>query len=113
MGSALLEELLKILRYPSSHGEADDWISSYWREENNRIQSVIVCMALDETGKEDGWALKEWYEARGFEMCGRLKKVGRKFDRWWVLLFSHAIPDSGQSIRLTSRIDTVYLQLTL
>jgi phosphinothricin acetyltransferase len=41
-------------------------------------------MALDETGMKGGWALKEWYEKRGFEMGGHLKKVGRKFDRWYV-----------------------------
>ncbi|KAI3596122.1 gnat family n-acetyltransferase [Moniliophthora roreri] len=89
VGSVLLSRLLEVLKHPESWGE--EWISKRWIGEE-RVMQIIGVMALDETGKKGGWALKEWYERSGFEQVGHLKKVGRKFGRW---------------------IDTVYLQLSL
>jgi L-amino acid N-acyltransferase YncA len=65
-GSALLAKITDVVGHPEKYGQ--DWISGRW--------------ATEETGRKGGWALKEWYEKRGFEMGGHLKKVGRKFDRW-------------------------------
>lgn len=89
-GSALLAKITDVVGHPEKYGE--EWISGRWATEEGKATNIISCMSLDETGRKGGWALKEWYEKRGFEMGGHLKKVGRKFDRW---------------------IDTVYLQLFL
>jgi L-amino acid N-acyltransferase YncA len=83
-GSALLAKVTDILKRPEAYDE--DWISGRWATEDGKANNVISCMSLDETGMKGGWALKEWYEKRGFEMGGHLKKVGRKFDRWYVVL---------------------------
>lgn len=79
-GSALLSKLVDVLRNPGEYEK--DWISGRWATEEGKANNIISCMALDETASKGGWALKEWYEKRGFEMSGHLKKVGRKFDRW-------------------------------
>lgn len=79
-GSALLEKLVDVLLRPEVYSK--DWISGRWTTADGRVNNIISCMALDETAPKGGWALKEWYEKRGFEMSGHLKKVGRKFDRW-------------------------------
>jgi L-amino acid N-acyltransferase YncA len=79
VGSALLTQLIDVLKRPEQF--TSEWIDPAWSGDG-RVRSIVACMALDETGKQEGWGLKEWYEKRGFEMCGRLKKVGRKFDRW-------------------------------
>ncbi|KAJ5355237.1 uncharacterized protein N7496_012449 [Penicillium cataractarum] len=47
-----------------------------------RVRNVIAVMAVDPEGKEQGEALRKWYVARGFEECGRLKKVGYKRGYW-------------------------------
>lgn len=47
-----------------------------------RVRNVIAVMAVDPEGKEQGEALRKWYAARGFEECGRLKKVGFKRGHW-------------------------------
>ena len=57
-----------------------------------RIRQLMANMSVDETGPEGGLGLQKWYERFGFEVVGRLKKVGWKFDRW---------------------IDTVHLQLEI
>lgn len=79
-GSALLAKITDVLKRPGEY--EPEWISGRWATEDGKAGNVISCMALDETGMKGGWALKEWYEKRGFEMGGHLKKVGRKFDRW-------------------------------
>jgi phosphinothricin acetyltransferase len=47
-----------------------------------RVRNVIAVMAVDPEGKEQGEALRTWYLKRGFEECGRMKKVGFKRGRW-------------------------------
>jgi phosphinothricin acetyltransferase len=79
-GSALLAKITDVLRHPDKYDT--EWISGRWATEGGKASNVISCMSLDETGKDGGWALEDWYEKRGFEMGGHLKKVGRKFDRW-------------------------------
>lgn len=79
-GSALLAKIIDVLRNPEAYGE--EWISGRWATVDGKASNVISCMSLDEKGMKGGWGLKEWYEKRGFEMGGHLKKVGRKFDRW-------------------------------
>lgn len=48
----------------------------------SRVRNVIAVMAVDPEGKEQGEALRTWYLKRGFEACGRLKKVGFKRGHW-------------------------------
>lgn len=79
-GSALLAKLVDVLRRPEGYDK--EWISGRWATEEGKANNVISCMSLDTTARNGGWGLKEWYEKRGFEMSGHLKKVGRKFDRW-------------------------------
>lgn len=47
-----------------------------------RVRNVIAVMAVDPEGKDEGEALRRWYVNRGFEECGRLKKVGYKRGHW-------------------------------
>jgi phosphinothricin acetyltransferase len=47
-----------------------------------RVRNVIAVMAVDPEGKDEGEALRQWYINRGFEECGRLKKVGYKRGHW-------------------------------
>lgn len=79
-GSGLLAKIADVLKHPEAYDK--EWISGRWATEDGKANNVISCMALDETARDGGWALKEWYEKRGFVMSGHLKKVGRKFDRW-------------------------------
>lgn len=79
-GSALLAKIVDVVGHPEKY--ESDWISGRWATEEGKASNIISCMSLDETGRKGGWALKEWYEKRGFEMGGHLKKVGKKFDRW-------------------------------
>jgi len=79
-GSALLAKITDVVGHPEKYDE--QWISGRWATEDGKASNIISCMSLDTTGRDGGWALKEWYEKRGFEMGGHLKKVGRKFDRW-------------------------------
>lgn len=79
-GSALLAKIADVARNPDKYDK--EWISGRWATEEGKASNIISCMSLDEQGRGGGWALKEWYEKRGFEMGGHLKKVGRKFDRW-------------------------------
>lgn len=46
------------------------------------VRNVVAVMAVDPEGKEQGEALRKWYLKRGFEECGRLKKVGFKRGHW-------------------------------
>jgi L-amino acid N-acyltransferase YncA len=52
-------------------------------EDECRVRSIIACMAVDITGKENGEGLRKWYEQRGFVERGRLKNVGYKMGRWY------------------------------
>lgn len=78
-------------------------------EDEGRVCSIIACMAVDTTGKENGEGLRKWYEQRGFVERGRLKNVGYKQGRWCdslsILWFS--LPTDMR------RIDTVYLQYSV
>lgn len=47
-----------------------------------QVRNVIAVMAVDPEGKEQGEALRKWYLKRGFEECGRMKKVGFKRGHW-------------------------------
>jgi phosphinothricin acetyltransferase len=79
-GSALLAKIADVVGHPEKYDE--DWISGRWATKEGKATNIIACMSLDGSGRKRGWALKGWYEKRGFEMGGHLKKVGRKFDRW-------------------------------
>ncbi|RHZ73702.1 hypothetical protein CDV55_107790 [Aspergillus turcosus] len=51
-------------------------------EDEGRVRSIIACMAVDTTAKENGDGLRKWYERHGFVERGRLKNVGYKMGRW-------------------------------
>jgi L-amino acid N-acyltransferase YncA len=65
-GSALLAKIVDVVGHPDKYDE--QWISGRWATEEGKASNIISCMSLDETGRKGGWALKEWYEKRGFEM---------------------------------------------
>lgn len=90
IGSALLQYLLDMVK----RGE----VLHKWRDENaedeeNRdgegdevkgtlVRNVIAVTAVDPEGKDGGDALRRFYKKRGFEECGRMKKVGFKRGHW-------------------------------
>ncbi|KAF2456196.1 acyl-CoA N-acyltransferase [Lineolata rhizophorae] len=88
VGTALLRRMLAVLEQPGRWPE----YACDARPEDSIVRQVVVCMSVDEEGKRGGLALKEFYERFGFEVVGRMKEVGHKFDRW---------------------IDTMYLQKSL
>jgi phosphinothricin acetyltransferase len=47
-----------------------------------QVRNVIAVMAVDPEGKGQGEALRTWYLKRGFEECGRMRKVGFKRGHW-------------------------------
>ena len=47
-----------------------------------RVKEILAVMAVDETGKGKGLALRDWYQRWRFREVGTLEKVGFKFDRW-------------------------------
>ena len=63
IGSALLRTVLAVTR-------------------DTRIREVLSIMAVDETGKGNGLALRDYYKRWGFREVGTLERVGYKFDRW-------------------------------
>ena len=90
----LLEDLLAILKRPSSSGQA-----TFFRPgiQPHQATQVIACIGIDELGPKGGLGLIEWYKQFGFEENGRLKRVGCKFDRWyglsqvWTKVHSHLL----------------------
>lgn len=79
-GTLLLNKLLEVVKAPDKNKE---WIEGgIVRGEDSAVRQIIACMAIDETGKHDGYGLKMWYEKFGFEEVGHLKNVGYKLDRW-------------------------------
>ncbi|KAL7419431.1 hypothetical protein Q5752_006269 [Cryptotrichosporon argae] len=101
IGRRLLERVLDVLCHPEAYG--DEWVSEH-RRTDGRVAQVLAVMALDEQGRDGGWALKEWYERFGFVQAGYLRRVGKKFGRWSVRV--------GRCRRgADARLDTVYLQL--
>ena len=63
IGSALLRTVLTVTR-------------------ESKIREVLAIMAVDEMGKDNGLALRDYYKRWGFREVGTLEKVGFKFDRW-------------------------------
>ena len=62
-GSALLRQVLKIAR-------------------ETTIREVLAVMAVDQDGKGEGLALRDYYRRWGFREVGTLEKVGFKFGKW-------------------------------
>jgi len=80
VGTLLLNKVLEVMKAPDKNKE---WIEGGMpRSEDSAVRQIIACMAIDETGKHDGYGLKMWYEKFGFEEVGHLKNVGYKLDRW-------------------------------
>ena len=80
IGTLLLKKLLAVLARPEENKEWYEGGNA--RSEDDKVRQVLAVMALDETARDGGYGLKQWYERFGFEEVGHLKKVGRKFDRW-------------------------------
>lgn len=105
IGSRLLRALLSVLKAPETF-RSRSYNGSYPEGvEPRRVRHLVAVMAVDETGKRSGLALKEFYEGFGFVMVGyrrvveftgmhftehaanseqrsHLLEVGYKFDRW-------------------------------
>ncbi|KAF2245736.1 acyl-CoA N-acyltransferase [Trematosphaeria pertusa] len=88
IGRRLLTTLIDVLRSPEKFPEYVDKP----RSDDDKVRMVLACMAVDESGWENGLGLRDFYVSHGFEEVGHLKRVGHKFDTW---------------------IDTRYLQLCL
>jgi L-amino acid N-acyltransferase YncA len=79
IGSILLKKLIEIESNPS------DYLEFFAAtKEPRRVRALLACMAVDVTGKNEGLALKAFYEKFGFELVGHLKNVGYKFGRWYI-----------------------------
>ncbi|KAL2023879.1 hypothetical protein VTK56DRAFT_656 [Thermocarpiscus australiensis] len=89
IGSRLVKTLLDVLREPARYPELR--IGGMVGPPPD-VRQVIAVMSVDEKGKRNGLALKEFYESFGFSCNGHLRQVGYKFGRW---------------------VDTMYLQLSL
>ncbi|KAJ9149755.1 hypothetical protein NKR23_g4100 [Pleurostoma richardsiae] len=89
IGSKLLKALIDALKEPLKHPELR---AQGAHIPPRPVKQALAVMAVDETAKRNGLALKEFYESFGFRCNGHLRQVGYKFDRW---------------------IDTMYLQLSL
>jgi L-amino acid N-acyltransferase YncA len=76
IGSQLLKKLIEITINPSQFPE-------YYPRKPRNLRTLIACMAVDVTGKDEGIGLKKYYEKFGFEQVGHLKKVGFKLNRWY------------------------------
>ena len=81
IGKVLLSALINALRLVGKR-DNDIKLVTEDRKEPTGVEEVIAVMAVDVTAKDEGMALKRWYEQAGFVDCGGLKKVGRKFGRW-------------------------------
>jgi phosphinothricin acetyltransferase len=85
IGSAMMNDLLFKFKSPDS---LQGWAFS----KAPAVSEVVCVMAVDVTGKDAGFGLRDWYGRWGFEQVGRMKRVGFKFGIW---------------------IDTLILQLSL
>jgi len=84
-GRSIGSNLLRYLLDRVKHGE----VNHRCEGETNQgidppilVRNVIAVMAVDPEGKDEGEALRRWYIKRGFEECGRLKKIGYKRGHW-------------------------------
>lgn len=91
IGSALLAQLLGSVEtgqvWHTCDGlggqiESADASDVHASASGTQVRNVIAVMAVDPEGKEQGEALRTWYLRRGFEECGRMKKVGFKRGNW-------------------------------
>ena len=64
VGSKLLKSLINALYKPLEHSS----LRSYPETEPPPIKQVLAVMAVDENGKRNGLALKEFYEKHGFKL---------------------------------------------
>lgn len=91
IGSALLAQLLERVKTGQvwhtwegmgSETESSDPSNANAFTGGTQVRNVIAVMAVDPEGKNQGGALRTWYLKRGFEECGRMKKVGFKRGHW-------------------------------
>jgi phosphinothricin acetyltransferase len=91
IGSALLAQLLGSVETGQvwhtcdgmgSQNESTDQTDENAPASRTLVRNVIAVMAVDPEGKDQGEALRVWYLKRGFEECGRMKKVGFKRGNW-------------------------------
>lgn len=64
IGSKLLTSLINVLADPQTHS----LLRCHPEAEQPPIKQVLAVMAVDETGKKNGLALKEFYEKHGFKL---------------------------------------------
>ncbi|ERS98089.1 hypothetical protein HMPREF1624_04868 [Sporothrix schenckii ATCC 58251] len=81
IGSRLLRALLDVLAAPETFltkygGSYPDGVQP------RRIRHLIAVMAVNDEGKRNGMALKEFYESFGFVLRSHLVGVGFKFNKW-------------------------------
>lgn len=78
IGGKLISELLNQLRQTKHLTRETGYESAPLEAE---VQKVMAVMAVDDTGRDQGLGLRDWYKKWGFEEVGRLKKVGHKKGR--------------------------------
>jgi L-amino acid N-acyltransferase YncA len=106
LGSQMLHKLVQVLKTPTDFPE---YVTAP-REPHDQVRALLACMSVDESAWKDGLGLRDFYVKHGFEEVGHMKKVGYKFDRWYVTFDVNCSPSYADKM---SRIDTRYLQLLL
>ena len=81
IGGRLLETLVDVMKQPAKYSEL---LALPPGQEPREVKQALAVMSVDEMGKRNGLALKEFYEKHGFELRAHLKGIGYKFGRWYV-----------------------------
>jgi len=98
VGSLLMDTLMGALKSP------EDW-PEYMAPIQDKpaapiITEVLSVMAVDPTGVNEGYGLRDWYARWGFVEVGKLKNVGHKFGMWLDVLFLQASFNSDKVGRI-------------
>jgi phosphinothricin acetyltransferase len=86
IGSQMIRRLIELLR-TTRHLTREIGHDEHPLESD--VKKVMAIMAVDETSSDGGLALRDWYKRWGFEEVGRLKGVGFKHGRMYLVSSNH------------------------